>query len=112
MGYRSQVIIGIPKEEKENLFKLKNGDKRNVFEDLFSLQLENSEEMLIYESNFELKWEHYYTDVKLITDFLNDLEEQDQKVFAVAIGEDQVIHSEIGAYYDYVAITLSVNYYE
>tara|TARA_R110001592_G_scaffold112415_1_gene310649 strand:- start:641 stop:979 length:339 start_codon:yes stop_codon:yes gene_type:complete len=112
MGYRSQVIVGIPKEEKENLFKLKNGDKRNVFEDLFSLQLENSEGMLIYESNFELKWYDQYTDVKLINDFLNDLEEQDQKVFAVAIGEDQVIHSEIGSYYDYVAISLSVNYYE
>jgi|TARA_B110000971_G_scaffold34687_1_gene32476 hypothetical protein len=112
MGYRSQVIIGIPKEEKENLFKLKNGDKRNVFEDLFSLQLENSEGMLIYESNFELKWEHYYTDVKLITDFLNDLEEREKKVFAVAIGEDQVVHSEIGDYFDYVEIYLSVSYFE
>ena len=112
MGYRSQVIIGIPKEEKENLFKLKNGDKRNVFEDLFSLQLENSEGMLIYESNFELKWDHYYTDVKLITDFLNDLEEREKKVFAVAIGEDQVIHSEIGDYFDYVEIYLSVSYFE
>tara|TARA_B100000780_G_C21117335_1_gene452174 strand:- start:2348 stop:2710 length:363 start_codon:yes stop_codon:yes gene_type:complete len=113
MGYRSQVIIGIPKEEKENLFKIKNGDRRNVFEDLFSLKLENSQGILIYESIFELKWgSGGYNDVKLITDFLNDLEEREKKVFAVAIGEDQVIHSEIGEYYEYVEIFLSVSYYE
>ena len=117
MGYRSQVIIGIPKEEKENLFKIKNGDRRNVFEDLFSLKLENSQGILIYESIFELKWGSggytgVYNDVRLITDFLNDLEEREKKVFAVAIGEDQVIDSEIGEYYEYVEIFLSVSYYE
>ena len=109
MGYRSQVIIGIPKEEKENLFKIKN-ETYNIFEEMFSLQLENSEGMLIYESSFDLKWYDGYNDVMLIIDFLNDLEEREKKVFAVAIGEDQVIHSEIGEYYDYVEIHLTVSY--
>ncbi|MCP4551874.1 MAG: hypothetical protein GY834_07520 [Bacteroidetes bacterium] len=112
MGYSSQVIIGIPKTEKVRLFKLQNSERRFVFPDLFSLLKETKDGMMIYTSIFDLKWYSPYPDVKIIEDFLYDLEERGLEAFQICIGEDQVVHSEIGRYYEHLEINLQVNIYD
>ena len=112
MGYSSQVIIGIPKTEKVRLFKLQNSERRFVFPDLFSLLKETEDGMMIYTSILDLKWHSPYPDVKLIEDFLYDLEERGLEAFQICIGEDQVIHSEIGNYYEHLEINLEINIYD
>jgi hypothetical protein len=117
MGYTSQVFIGIPKEENENLINLNFEslcDNRKLinsygFKNMFKLKKETKDGMLIYESVWELKWYDYFQDVKIITEFMDKLYDEDKEVFAIAIGEDQVVHSEIGSYYDYIEIYLCVN---
>ena len=68
--------------------------------------VKEEKDMLIYEGEY-LKWYDEFTEVKDITAMIekglkDNLE--DSETFLVGIGEDGVIHSEMGDYYDYVGI--------
>ena len=98
MGYRSEVILGIPPKQKENFNNIqeKHGE-------IFKLAKEH-EDMIIYEGEY-LKWYSEFDDVNDITKFIEELWNKDEECcFIVAIGEDGVVHSELGHYYDYVGI--------
>jgi len=107
MGYRSTVILGIaPKYKKEFEKILKKHYPDN---DLFELVKGNGQreigidEMLIYEGEY-LKWYDDFNDVKDVEELIHKASEDDDNAFLVGIGEDGVIHSEIGVYYDYVGV--------
>ena len=98
MGYRSEVILGIPPKQKENMDKIQTKHGQ-----IFKLAKEH-EDMIIYEGNY-LKWCSGFDDVNDITKFIEELWDKDEECcFIVAIGEDGVVHSELGHYYDYVGI--------
>jgi hypothetical protein len=106
MGYRSTVILGIPpkqKEEFENIIRKHNKDDKYFkgVEDIFKLVKED-DDMLIYEAEY-LKWYTGFDDVEDITKLIEKQYEKDEEsCFILGIGEDGVIHSELGYYYDHV----------
>jgi hypothetical protein len=98
MGYRSTIILGIPPKQKGEFDKIqkKHGE-------YFKLAKEHKD-MLIYEGDY-LKWYDDFEDVKETTKLIEQEFEKDQEsCFIVGIGEDGVIHSELGQYYDFVGI--------
>ena len=86
MGYRSEVIFGVRKDSRDKMDKvLEEHDLQNSFK--------------WYEKTHT--WTKYdeYEDVRAINECIDELE---GKGFMVALGEDNVIHSERGEWYDYV----------
>lgn len=99
MGYRSTMILGIaPKYKKEFEKTLKKHyEKEKIFE-----LVKEEDDMLIYEAEY-LKWYNDFDDVKDIEELLNKAHTKDEyNSFLLGIGEDGVIHSELGHHYDYV----------
>ena len=77
MGYRSEVIFGVRKDSRDKMDK--------VLEE--------------YDLQDSYKWYDEFEDVRAINECIDELED---KGFMVALGEDNVIHSERGEWCDYV----------
>jgi len=109
MGYRSTIILGVPPKQKKEFEKIcrkhytTNKIGQKVDWETFKLVKEDKD-VLIYEGEY-LKWYPVFDDVKDVTEFLEDTYKKDEEnCFCVGIGEDGVIHSEIGEYYDFVGV--------
>ena len=109
MGYRSEVYLGVEKKDAKKLEKvLKDHDLLEHFkksEHNFKCQYQNDEWVdnlwYIYQASW-LKWYEGYKDVDAITECIDKLSEDGDKAFQVALGEDGVVHSEIGCHWDYI----------
>ena len=112
MGYRSTMILGVAPKYKKEFDKINK--KHSYSDDLFKLAKENGQreidEMFVYEGH-HLKWYDEFDDVKDIEELIHKASEDDDNAFLVGIGEDGVIHSEIGVYYDYVGISTTHEIY-
>ena len=110
MGYRSEVYIGIPSanaNELESLDWLKLWNKEDYnhsFNDMFELW-HQSDGTNIYRGDC-LKWYDGYKDVDEITEIVQKFEED--CAFIVAIGEDNAVHSEYGDYYEFLDLQMTV----
>jgi hypothetical protein len=98
MGYRSEVYIGIVKEQKEDFKKL-NNECMKVFE-----LLKETDTHIVYKGEY-LKW---YSGFKDVQNF-NSIVQSNEDNFCVAMGEDFAIHSEIGEWYDYIELEVKLN---
>lgn len=89
MGYRSQVVIAIPKELlKKNVSLLTDLDGFEIFE---------NKEIYIF-SHSHLKWYEEYADVKRVMDFVKN---NSDEVGFVRVGEDSDDIEELGNNYDH-----------
>lgn len=95
MGYTSEVYIGIVKEQQEDFNKLNGG--------LFN-QIWEGEELLIYYGSY-LKWNEFFKEVIDINELINSNEDN----FCVAIGEDNVVHSEKGDWNMHIELEVKAN---
>jgi len=114
MGYRSDMVIGIPKKKVKAFEKL----LKQHFPDLDVFVRKNlnetryNKDIAIYEGLY-LKWYPSYEDVKAIEKFVNDCwDKDDVNSFLVGLGEDGEIHSEIGDYFDYVGVYTTYEIYD
>ena len=114
MGYRSDMVIGIPKKKVKAFEKL----LKQHFPDLDVFVRKNlnetryNKDIAIYEGLY-LKWYPSYEDVKAIEKFVNDCWDKDNvNSFLVGLGEDGEIHSEIGDYFDYVGVYTTYEIYD
>lgn len=98
MGYRSEVYIGIVKEQKEDFNKL-NNECMKVFE-----LLKETDMHIVYKGEY-LKWYSGFKDVQSF----NLMVQSNEDNFCVAMGEDYAIHSEIGEWYDYIELEVKLN---
>lgn len=98
MGYRSEVYIGIVKEQKEDFNKL-NDKHKKIFE-----LIEETDTHIVYKGEY-LKWYSSYKDVQSF----NLIVQSNEDNFCVAMGEDYAIHSEIGEWYDYIELEVKLN---
>jgi len=97
MGYRSEVYIGIVKEQKED-FNILNDDFNKIFE-----LLEETATHIVYKGEY-LKWYSGYEGVQSFNTIVGSNEDN----FCVAMGEDYAIHSEIGEWYDYIELEVTL----
>lgn len=98
MGYRSEVYIGIIKEQKED-FNILNDDNHKIFE-----LLEETATHIVYRG-VHLKW---YSDYKDVQSF-NLMVMSNEDNFCVAMGEDCAIHSQIGDWFEYIEMEVRLN---
>jgi len=99
MGYRSEVYIGIHKDQKEEF------EQADEYGECFVL-MQETETHLVYKGEY-LKWYSDYKDVKRFNEIVISNEDN----FCVAIGEDNSIHSDIGDWQDYIYISMEVQIY-
>ena len=114
MGYRSDMVIGIPKKKVKAFEKLliKYFPDSDVFVRKNLNVTRYNKDIAIYEGLY-LKWYPSYEDVKAIEKFVNDCwDKDDVNSFLVGLGEDGEIHSEIGDYFDYVGIYTTYEIYD
>ena len=114
MGYRSDMVIGIPKKKVKAFEKLliKYFPDSNVFVRKNLNETRYNKDIAIYEGLY-LKWYPSYEDVKAIEKFVNDCwDKDDVNSFLVGLGEDGEIHSEIGDYFDYVGVYTTYEIYD
>ena len=114
MGYRSDMVIGIPKKKVKAFEKLliKYFPDSDVFVRKNLNETRYNKNIAIYEGLY-LKWYPSYEDVKAIEKFVNDCwDKDDVNSFLVGLGEDGEIHSEIGDYFDYVGIYTTYEIYD
>ena len=111
MGYRSEVIFGVRKDSRDKMDKvleehnLKDSFKWyekthtwTKYDESNNFKVKQIDYWIIYTEGY-LKWYDEYEDVRDINECIDELE---GKGFMVALGEDNVIHSERGEWYDYV----------
>ncbi len=124
MGYRSEVFLGVKKglETKLDKVLVKHNLLKDVTSSSFAFTKEEKnfryknfdnktnqasdwldDEWFIYSAGW-LKWYSGYADVDAITDVIHNLNtnEDEDRAFIVALGEDGTIHSETGSWYDYI----------
>ena len=114
MGYRSDMVIGIPKKKVKAFEKLliKYFPDSDVFVRKNLNETRYNKDIAIYEGLY-LKWYSSYEDVKAIEKFVNDCwDKDDVNSFLVGLGEDGEIHSEIGDYFDYVGVYTTYEIYD
>ncbi len=87
MGYRSEVYIKVPKEDKDELLKL---IKDNGLENIFEEDDDHNDDYFRLEGSW-LKWYDSYTDVTAINNFILDSTE-DHPRGLIRVGEDS--HTE------------------
>ena len=102
MGYRSQVIAGVPKKDKKKALNIiKDWDwisEKNSYTNEYFQSEENS-----YKDNFVYfmadwwKWYEGYDDVDKFNDFIDKSKDR----FLLAVGEDGALVAEIGEPYDH-----------
>jgi|TARA_S200002703_G_scaffold51801_1_gene44973 hypothetical protein len=107
MGYRSTMVLGVPKEKQNDLLELDLGNSADKFADIFE-QEKIEDDIVIYRGEY-LKWYDEFKDVQAIEEFLNKTwKEFPETTFLIGLGEDGTAHSEIGAYYNYCGIYSSI----
>ena len=114
MGYRSDMVIGIPKKKVKAFEKLliKYFPDSDVFVRKNLIETRYNKNIAIYEGLY-LKWYPSYEDVKAIENFVNDCwNKDDVNSFLVGLGEDGEIHSIIGDYFDYVGVYTTYEIYD
>ena len=114
MGYRSDMILGIPKKRVKAFEKLliKYFPDSDVFVRKNLIESRYNKNIAIYEGLY-LKWYPSYEDVKAIENFVNDCwNKDDVNSFLVGLGEDGEIHSIIGDYFDYVGVYTTYEIYD
>jgi len=122
MGYTSEVHIAVPKKaEKEmdviltkhNLladdeysykFKKKHNTQRWK-EHTNGVTTDKSKDIILYQA-LSLKWYEEYKDVQSIRRLVEEYEPSGACI--VCVGEDDVVHSAIGDYYDVFNIYMTV----
>jgi RimJ/RimL family protein N-acetyltransferase len=107
MGYRSTMVLGVPKEKEKEFLNLDA-----VIENDFEIANCYANDVVVFRGEY-LKWYDKYKDVQAIEKFLNDTwKEFPEKTFLIGVGEDGHIHSEIGAYYNYCGIYTDILIHE
>ena len=114
MGYRSDVIFGVRKDSRDKMDKvLEEHDLQdsfkwyektydwNEYDESDNIKVTHTEYWIVWIGDY-LKWYDEFDDVRAINECIDELEELEGKGFMVALGEDNVIHSERGEWYDYV----------
>ena len=115
MGYRSKVIIGVKsgelsKEFDKILCKLSfTPESLEFYNDTDYLKIhEDPNDKTFYTFNY-IKWYEADDWCKEIVDFLEKVSEDNDNAFCIGLGEDGVVHSEIGVYWDYVEQFSEIN---
>jgi len=111
MGYRSEVIFGVRKDSRDKMDKvLEEYDLQDSYkwyektydwteiDESKKTKIKHTDYWIIYTEDW-LKWYDEFEDVRAINECIDELED---KGFMVALGEDNVIHSERGEWCDYV----------
>ena len=122
MGYRSEVILGVKKglEKKldevlieHDLLQDVTGSEMAFTKKEHNYRYKNfdsvtgeagdwiDDKWIIYRASW-LKWYDDYKDVDAVTNVIDELSEDGDKGFMVALGEDNQIHSEVGVWWDYI----------
>ena len=110
MGYRSTMVLGVPKEKEKEFLKLDLGG--DTIEDLFEIANSFADDVVVFRGEY-LKWYDEYKDVQVIENFLNEtLKDYPDQTFLIGVGEDGHIHSEIGEYYNYCNIYTDIVIHE
>tara|TARA_R110001606_G_scaffold70344_10_gene160824 strand:+ start:2343 stop:2705 length:363 start_codon:yes stop_codon:yes gene_type:complete len=111
MGYRSKVIFGVRKEYQDSLeLVLSKTELKELFNHrdvtygrFYGLTGEDymkSDDWIVYESLYDLKWYSEYKDIKDIEHFFDNMPEDD--CFKVCLGEDNELHSINGQWNEYI----------
>lgn len=109
MGYRSDVIFGVKKGMENNIKKvLMEYDlkfKTEVVNHRFKTvdSGEWLDDVWVIFSAEWLKWYEDYEDVQAITKIIEELSDENNSAFLVALGEQGETHSEIGDWWDFVS---------
>ena len=122
MGYTSEVHIAVPKKDEEKMDILLT--RHNLMaEDEYSYKfrkkyhtqkwkeisngttIDKSKDIILYQAS-SLKWYEEYQDVKDVNVFI-EMGEEDGRCI-VCVGEDNVVHSNIGNYWDVFNIYMKV----
>ena len=93
MGYRSEVIAGVPLK-----------DKSKALEIIKDWEWEAEDDEMYYMRGDYWKWYDSYSEVKKFEDFID----KDDKRFLLAQGEDGACVSELGYPYDYGVQQVSI----
>jgi hypothetical protein len=97
MGYRSQVIAGVPKKDKKKALNIiKDWDwisEKNEYRDFY----EDSKKEYVYFMADWWKWYDGYDEVDKFNDFIDKSKDR----FLLAVGEDGALVAEIGEPYDH-----------
>jgi hypothetical protein len=122
MGYRSEVFLGVKKglEKKLDEVLIKHDLLQEVtgsemaftkkehnyrYKNFDSVTGEASDwiddKWIIYRASW-LKWYDEYKDVEAVTNVIDEISEDGDKGFMVALGEDNQVHSESGCWWDYI----------
>jgi len=110
MGYRSEVYIAVPKKDEAQLDVIMNEHKlldnhHPHGEPSFKKYNHQREYIVIYEGDW-LKWFEGYKEVDAINSFIHS---DDTNRAIVCVGEDNVIHGEIGDYQEVFNIYTKVD---
>ena len=94
MGYRSEIVAGVPVEHKEDALSIINEwDEVSETPETF------------YMHAYEWKWYHEYEDIGKFNDFISKLEdkylESEHRPFLICLGEDGACHTRIGEPYEH-----------
>ena len=110
MGYRSTMVFGVPKEKEKHLKGLDLGG--DTIEDLFEIANCYADDVVVFRGEY-LKWYDEFKDVQAIERFLNETwKNYPDKTFLIGVGEDGLMHSNIGAYYNYCNIYTDIVIHE
>ena len=122
MGYTSEVHIAVPKKDEEkmdilltrhnlmddddNTYKFKKTHHTQRWkEHSHGVTSDKSKDIILYQA-LSLKWYEEYKDVQEINSFI-EMGEEDGRCI-VCVGEDNVVHSDIGDYGDVFNIFMKV----
>jgi len=122
MGYTSEVHIAVPKKderrmdtlltrhnlmaENEDSYKFKKTHHTQRWkEHTNGVTSDKSKDIILYQA-LSLKWYEEFKDVQEINSFIKMGEEDDRCI--VCVGEDDVVHSDIGDYWDVFNIYMKV----
>lgn len=122
MGYTSEVHIAVPKKDEEKMDILltrhnlmDDDDNTYKFKKIHHTQRwkeysngvtsDKSKDIILYQA-LSLKWYEEFKDVQEINSFIKMGEEDDRCI--VCVGEDDVVHSDIGDYWDVFNIYMKV----
>jgi hypothetical protein len=122
MGYISEVHIAVPKKderrmdvlltrhnlmaEDEDSYKFKKTHHTQRWkEHSHGVTTDKSKDIILYQAS-SLKWYEEYQDVKDINVFI-EMGEEDGRCI-VCVGEDNVVHSDIGDFHDVFNVYMTV----
>jgi hypothetical protein len=103
MGYRSKVLLSVPVESKEELKAAIETEAGLLGE--FECQEEEDQFQC---TGHDLKWYKGYTAPDAVAKVIEKY--RTEGAFQVAVGEDAVVHSEIGDWKKYVFVSLDLSF--